>query len=244
MKKTRKLSKTKKTPQTQSTPNNKKLSKNLNYQIILSISLIIISFALSALFYNTLPETIITHWGIEGNPDGFSPKETGLLLTPTLAIAILILLYFIPKLDPLKKNIDLFEKDYHNIILIMTAFLTYIHLITLILNLGFNLDIRQLISPAFALIFYSMGNLMKKAKRNFFIGIRTPWTLNSDNVWEKTHKKASKLFKASAILSLIGIIQPSLSFFFILIPIILTSIGIVIYSYLEYKKEEKQNKNL
>ncbi|HPM86127.1 MAG TPA: SdpI family protein [archaeon] len=213
-------------------------SKNkLNYNILYSISLIIISFALSLLFFNNLPNLMATHWGLEGIADGFTPKEIGVLIIPILNTAILLLLYYLPSIDPLKANIDSFKKEYHLTILTFTIFLTYLHIITLILNLGFNLDIRQLIAPGFALIFYSIGILMKKAKRNFFIGIRTPWTLNSDFVWEKTHNKASKLFKASAILALIGFIAPNISFFFMLVPIIISSITITIYSYIEYKKE-------
>ena len=120
--------------------------------------------------------------------------------------------------------------------------MAYLHIVTLLLNLGFKLDIRQLIAIGFALIFYSIGILMKKTKRNFFIGVKTPWTLSSDTVWEKTHNQASKLFKASAILALIGLITPNLSLFFIIVPIIISSIFIIIYSYIEYKKEINQKK--
>jgi uncharacterized membrane protein len=80
---------------------------------------------------------------------------------------------------------------------------------------------------------------MEKAKKNWFVGIRTPWTLSSENVWEKTHKIGAKLFKAAGITALLGVLAPAYSFFFILGPILAASLYLVLYSYLEYRKEKK-----
>jgi len=212
----------------------------INYPIVFAISFVIITFAIGALFYNNLPSNIIMHWGLDGNADGTTAKEFGLFLIPLLMTGLLILLYFLPKIDPLRKNINEFRHEYHAFIAVISGFFLYIQLIMIILNLGFNLDIRQLLVPAFAILIYSTGSLIKKAKRNFFIGIRTPWTISSDVVWDRTHNKAGKLFKASAILSLIGLIIPELAFFFIIVPLLLASLGVIIYSYIEYKKENKE----
>jgi uncharacterized membrane protein len=218
-----------------------KETRQRNYPILFSISFVITAFALSILFYNFLPENIITHWGLNGEANGFTPKEGGILFIPLIMTGLLVLLYFLPKIDPLRKNIEDFKGEYHKMILTMTAFFLYLQLVLIILNLGFVFDIRQLLAPAFSGLIYSIGILIRKAKRNFLIGIKTPWTLNSDKVWEKTHLKASNLFKASAILSLIGITVPELAFFFMIIPILTASAWVIIYSYLEYKKEEKIN---
>ena len=218
-----------------------KVSKpKINYPIVFAISFVIITFAIGALFYNSLPSNIIMHWGLDGNADGTTTKEFGLFLIPLLMTGLLILLYFLPKIDPLRKNINEFRHEYHTLLAVISGFFLYIQLIMIILNLGFNLDIRQLLVPAFAILIYSTGALIKKAKRNFFIGIRTPWTISSDVVWDRTHNKAGKLFKASAILSLIGLIIPELAFFFIIVPLLLASLGVIIYSYVEYKKENKE----
>ncbi len=211
-----------------------------NYSILVSISCVVITFIISALFYNSLPSSIITHWGLMGNPNGYTPKEFGLFIIPLLMSGILVLLYFIPKIDPLKRNIDEFRKEYHMLIAVIMGFFLYLQIIIIIANLGITLDIRQLLVPAFAVLIYSTGALIRKTKRNFFIGIRTPWTISSDAVWEKTHAKAGKLFKASAILCLIGLFIPELAFFFMILPLLLASLWVVIYSYLEYKKENKQ----
>lgn len=236
--------KTKQISKSQPLANPTNNTKKPNYRILLAISYIIIAFILSILFYNFIPDPMITHWGLNGEANGYTPKEAGIWFVPLVMTGILIILYYVPKLDPLSKNIDGFRKEYHTLIAVITGFFLYLQIISIALNLGINLDIRQLLSPAFAALVYSTGSLIKRTKRNFFIGIRTPWTLNSDLVWEKTHNKAAKLFKASAILSLIGLFVPELAFFFIIVPLLLASLGVIIYSYIEYKKETKSKKKV
>jgi len=85
-------------------------------------------------------------------------------------------------------------------------------------------------------LLYYLSILVKKSKRNWFIGIRTPWTLSSDKVWDKTSRLGSKLLKITAILILIGAFFGEYLIYFILIPIILTFVYLWVYSYLEFKK--------
>lgn len=99
----------------------------------------------------------------------------------------------------------------------------------------------QLLVPAFAALFYYCGVLTEQAKRNWFIGIRTPWTLSSERVWEKTHKICGKLFKIAGVIALVGILFQRSALFFILAPVILVAAHTIIYSYIEYLKEAKPN---
>jgi len=93
--------------------------------------------------------------------------------------------------------------------------------------------------PAMAALFYYCGILVENAKRNWFIGIRTPWTLSNEKVWEKTHKLGGKLFKAAAIIILFGIVLKGYALLFILVPVIFVSFYLIVYSYVEYQKEVK-----
>jgi uncharacterized membrane protein len=95
------------------------------------------------------------------------------------------------------------------------------------------------LSPAFATLFYYSGVLIENAKRNWFIGIRTPWTLSSDRVWDKTHKIGGKLFKIAGIVALAAVFFETAAIFFIIVPVIIVSIYTVVYSYLEYQKESQ-----
>jgi uncharacterized membrane protein len=94
----------------------------------------------------------------------------------------------------------------------------------------------QLIAPAFTVLLFAMGYLMSKAKRNFFIGIRTPWTLASEKCWDKTHKHGGLLFKIAAILPLGGIFWPYYTIVFIIVPMVLLMVYIVVYSYVVREK--------
>lgn len=97
----------------------------------------------------------------------------------------------------------------------------------------------QFLAPAFGMLFYCCGILTENAKRNWFIGIRTPWTLSNEKVWEKTHKIGGKLFKIAGVIALLGIAFQSYALFFILVPVILVATYTTVYSYIEYQKEIK-----
>jgi len=204
--------------------------------IIFSFLLILISFIVAIYFYPIMPPQMAIHWGINNEANGYSSKAFGLFFMPVLSVFMLLLFVFLPKIDPYKKNFDQFKKYYQNFINLIFAFLFYIYLISLIWNLGITFNIIQILSPAFAAIFYYAGVLMTHAKRNWFVGIRTPWTMSNDLVWEKTHKIGGKLFKATGLISLLSLFFPSLAIYFILIPVLFTSFFVFAYSYIEFRK--------
>ena len=103
-------------------------------------------------------------------------------------------------------------------------------------NLGIKLNVSIVMSVGIAILFYYAGVLIEKSKRNYFIGIRTPWTLASDKVWDKTHRLGGKLFKVDTLLALVGILFPPYTFYFVLVPVLTSAIWTIIYSYLEFKK--------
>lgn len=209
--------------------------------LYLSITIVILSFILALAFYSMLPENIITHWNANGDADGSSNKFIGLFLIPLISLALLILLYFIPKLDPLRKNINKFKRYYEFFILLLELFLLYMQFIVILANLGYIPNIIAFLAPAMGILFFFIGVLIEKSKRNWFIGIRTPWTMSNDKVWHKTHALGGKLFKISGIIAILGVFFRDLAFFFIIVPVILSSIYLVIYSYLEYKKLKDNN---
>ncbi len=204
----------------------------------LMVIIIILTFAVSIYFYPNMPEKVASHWNAKGEVDDYLPKFWGIFLLPLVSIGILLLFIAIPRIDPLKENIEKFRKHYDGFILLMMIFFFYIQLLIILSNIGVEYNMSQAIMPAIAIIFYYAGVLMDNAEQNWFVGIRTPWTLSSKKVWDKTHKRGSKLFKILAIITLI-------SMFFIeyLVLILLASVFLVVaylfaYSYFEYKKEK------
>lgn len=207
---------------------------------ILIVVIILLSFAVSVYFYDQVPDKMASHWNAKGEVDGYMSKNWGLFLMPLISVVMFLMFIFIPKIDPLKKNIDKFRKYFDGFILFIVLFLFYLHLLTIFWSLDFKFSMTQMLIPAFGMLFYYCGVLIEKSKRNWFIGIRTPWTLSSDIVWDKTHRLGGKLFKITGIISLFGIVFQNYALFFVLIPVIIVSIYTMVYSYFEYKKYRKK----
>ena len=204
---------------------------------IIILGIILISFAIGIYLYSQMPEKMASHWNTQGQADGYLTRFWGLFLMPIISIGLLALFTLIPKIDPLKANIEKFRKYFDGFIVLMMFFLFYVYILTLLWNIGLRFDMGQLMIPALGMLFYYAGILMENAKRNWFIGIRTPWTLSSERVWDKTHKIGSKLFKIAGIIALMGVFFPQYMIFMIMIPVISFSIYTLVYSYFEYQKE-------
>lgn len=186
-----------------------------------------------------MPEEMVSHWNIEGEADGYMPKFWGVFLMPTVSLIIFLLFILIPKIDPLKENIKKFRKYFDSFIFLIIVFLFYIYLLTIFSNLNFRFDMGQMMVPAIGILFYYCGILVENAKRNWFIGIRTPWTLSNEKVWEKTHKRGGKLLKIAGLFALLGIFFSNYALYFIIVPILLFAVYTIVYSYFEYQKEIK-----
>ncbi|HQB50503.1 MAG TPA: SdpI family protein, partial [Candidatus Cloacimonas sp.] len=198
---------------------------------IISLLIIMISFIIGIYFYSLLPDKVASHWNARGEVDGYMSKFGGLFLMPIISLVLLLLFIIIPKIDPLKHNIEKFRKYFNGFIVLMMLFLFYLYILTILWNIGVRFNFVHLLVPIFSIFFYYCGILIQKAQRNWFIGIRTPWTLSNEEVWNKTHKIGGKLFKIAGIISLIGILLPEYALFFVICPVIIASLFPVIYSY-------------
>jgi uncharacterized membrane protein len=209
---------------------------------IVALLVALISFAISYFSYPLLPEKIITHWDAQGTANGWSGKGMTYFF-PFLTLLILGLLIYLPKFDPMRKDAAGFQIYYDWLVLGTALFLTYMQALTTWINLGNSLNISFALAPAFAALFYGIGVLLEHAKPNWFIGIRTPWTLSSEKVWNKTHAMGAKIFKAGGIVILLGLILPNVAIPLILAFAIAGAVGTIVYSYVEYNKETKGKKN-
>ena len=167
-------------------------------------------------------------------------KFWGTFFLPIFLIGLYLLLYFVPKMDPKSKNIDKFKESYDNFLNVFFSFMVIIYLFTIAWNLGYQMNINILVPIVIAGLFYSIGTLISEAKPNYFIGIRTPWTLASDEVWNKTHHIGGKLYKLAALITLLGLFFGDLALIFMIVSIFGVSIYLVIFSYLEFKNEQKR----
>jgi len=202
---------------------------------IIILVLIVFAFAVGIYFYPQMPEKIVSHWNMQGEADGYLSKFWGVFLIPLILIGLAIIFYAIPRIDPLKANIEVFRKYYDGFVLLFFFFLISVYLEVILWNIGVRIDPVILITTGLGVLFFYLGILLENSRRNWFIGIRTPWTLSNEKVWEETHKIGGKLFKIAGIISFIGFLFKNYALFFVFIPIILIVIYTVIYSYIKYR---------
>jgi len=213
-----------------------KTDKNIHIGIII---IILFSFILAAYFYPQMPDRMISHWNAAGQPNGYMSKCWALYLMPSISVIMYLLFLWLPTIDPLKKNFEKFRDWFDGFILLIITFLFYVYLLSLIANMGLVFNMMTMVLPAIGLLFIYIGYMMEHVKKNWFVGIRTPWTLSSDVVWKKTHMLGAKLFKAVGVFMLLGIFFQKIVIWIVIISILWVAIYPVVYSYFEFKKMKK-----
>lgn len=191
------------------------------------------------LLWNHLPEQMASHWSVNDQVDGYMSKFWGVFLMPLISAGMFLLFLIIPNIDPLKANIAQFRETFNIFIALIVAFMLYIHGLTLTWSLGYQgFQMSAAMLPFLGILFIVVGYMLRKAKRNFFIGIRTPWTLSSDSVWDKTHQLGSILFMLSGAFAIAGsFFGGRTAFWLIFVPLIGSTLFLVIYSYVLYRNE-------
>src|SRR5690349_4923649 len=208
--------------------------------IVVLVMIVAATFA-GLVLWNRLPDPMASHWGPNDQVNGYISKFWGVFLMPLITLGIFLLFLLIPSIDPLKANIAQFRDVFNLFIVLIVAFMTYIYILSLRWNLGYtNFEMSKAMLPAMGILFFFVGYMLRKAKRNFFIGIRTPWTLSSDKVWDETHRIGSVLFMISGALAFMGSFFGGMTaFWFLFVPIIGSTLLTLVYSYVLYQREVK-----
>jgi uncharacterized membrane protein len=191
--------------------------------------------------WNKLPDLMASHWNANNQVDGYISKFWGVFLMPVITLGMMVFFLIIPMIDPLKANIAQFRDVFNLFIALVVAFILYIYILSLRWNLGYtDFKMSQAMLPALGILFFFVGYMMRRAKRNFFIGIRTPWTLSSDRVWDETHRLGSLLFMISGVLAFLGsFLGGMIAFWFLFVPLIGSTLFTLVYSYILYQREIK-----
>ena len=208
--------------------------------IVSVLVLLLVTTLAGVLHWNGLPDPMASHWDINDQVNGTMPKFWGVFLMPLISLGLFLLFLLIPVIDPLKANIAKFRGSFNLFIAFITLFLMYVQGLTLAWNLGFtHFKMSESLLPAIGLLFILIGLMIRKAKRNFFIGIRTPWTLSSDHVWDETHRVASWLFIAMGVVTVFTGFLGQTGIYFMFAAILVAVIVPVVYSYILYRDETK-----
>ena len=196
------------------------------------------AYAFSAIVYDRLPERMATHWNLSGEVDGWSSRASGAFGLPTVALGTLLLLSFLPRIDPRRENYAKFAGTYDLIVSLVVAFLVLTHVLVIGTALGWPVNISRVIPPALGVLFLVLGNVLPRARQNWWFGVRTPWPLSDERVWMRTHRVGGRLMVAAGIVTIATVALPTEW----AMPVLLTAImgsalGSVIYSYVAWRQE-------
>lgn len=208
----------------------------------LNLFLIVMMFVGGALLYPYLPSEVPMHWNIRGNVDRYMPKNNALWAIPILTSAVFLLFQILPYFDPNKKKYKLFKKEWEIMQTAIIAFFVYIHFLTFYISINPKVQLMPLMFIGLGTLFILLGNYMSKIRQNYFIGIKLPWTLSSEENWNKTHRFASWCFVIAGIITLVEAYFIWYAPFVIFAGIFLAAILPAIYSFLLFKKSEHKMK--
>ena len=208
--------------------------KNL---IITTLITIAISWIVAFIYSGYLPDPVPTHWNIDGEIDGWTAKPWGVYILPIIDTVTILLLLILPKIAPKGFRLEGALKVYYLLTLVIAVFMLAVMLFMFnaALNKGFNMT--TWIMSGIGLLFIVIGNYLTKIPKNFFLGIRTPWTLSNDEVWYKTHRLSAWVFILAGLALMLSAFTPYKQT--ILITVIIATAGIpILYSLYLYKNIE------
>jgi uncharacterized membrane protein len=209
--------------------------------IIVCVLLILASAIATLAWYANLPASVPVHWSIEGKPDGYGPRALLWLVGPGLMAAMLLIGLCLPWLSPKRFDMASFKASYSYFIAVIVCMLGLLYVAVLHAILSGALEMPRTLYAGMFTLLILLGNPMGKIKRNFFIGVRTPWTLASERVWHATHRLCGRLMVASGLLGLIAVLAGAATW----IMIALAGGWVVIialYSLVYYKRLEKDGR--
>jgi uncharacterized membrane protein len=213
------------------------MNRNWRTELV-QLSPIAAMFLVAALCWSHASDRIPVHWNLRGEVDRYGGKFEGLLLLPLVSLALYLLLLVLPLFDPGKANYRTFAGAYNLIRLTITLFLSAIYAVGVLVSLGYHVDMTTVVGLAMGVLFIVLGNVMGKIRPNWFVGVRTPWTLSSKLSWTKTHRLAGWLFIVMGSLAIAWAILQNAWMFGVMITVdIACGISLVVYSYLVYRKD-------
>jgi len=208
-----------------------------------AVALLILSFLAGVYFYQHFPNLVPTHWNFRGEVDGYSRPLIAAFVIPFFMLVMYLVFLFLPSLDPKKEQYLNFAGTYHHFKDLIVAFLFILFMLTGLNGVGYQIQISFWAPILVGVLFIIIGLLLEKVKTNWFLGIRTPWTMSSETVWAKTHQLSSRVLVVAGLLLAATVLVPvKLKVALFIIAIVLIVLGLPIYSYFLYAREKKTKK--
>jgi uncharacterized membrane protein len=198
----------------------------------------VVALGFSAAVYGGLPDRVATHWGIDGRVDGWSSPMVAAFGLPLFMLGLALAFRWLPAIDPRRENYEKFRSTYDTIVLAVIGLVGVIHVAVLGSALGWPISVERVVPIAIGVLFVVMGNLLPRARPNWFVGVRTPWTLSSDRVWERTHRVAGLVFVLCGLAIIgAGLLQSRQAVLLVVASGIIGALFTVVYSYILWRRE-------
>jgi uncharacterized membrane protein len=194
------------------------------------------AFALGV--YARLPQRVPSHWNLQGQVDGWMEKPWGPLMQPLVATLMLGVLWVLPRIDPRRANVERFADDRRLLVNLLILFLAVVQVATLGQALGWPVEVDRVILAAIGLLFVGLGNYLPRIRSNWFMGIRTPWTLSSERVWRETHRVGGRAFVGAGLLMAAAALLPQAARPWMIGVAIAVAVALpLVYSYVAWRRE-------
>ena len=195
---------------------------------------------ITVVVFGRLPEEIPMHWNLHGEVDAWYPKFPWAFMIPMVGIAITIMLPTLPKIDPKKENYDRFKPQYFIIRLILVVFFAILQMVIITISMGATfIKMDMIVKLLLGILFVVIGNLMPKFKQNYFVGIKTPWTLANEVVWTKTHRHGGFVWFFIGFFMSVAAFLPGIGSAVVYFGLILiATVEPIIYSWIQFNKHK------
>jgi len=198
-------------------------------------------FALAAAAWSTAPDRIPVHWNLAGQVDRHGGRFEGLLAIPLLALAIYVLMIFLPRLDPGRANYAAFDSAYATLRLLLLVVMAALYGLVHLCMRGVPVRIEVWTPLIVGALFVVIGNLLGKVRPNWFVGIRTPWTLSSKVAWTGTHRAGRWVFILMGVLMMVcAVVRSAWAVWTMGVVGVTGVLGLVVYSYVLWRKDPEK----
>jgi uncharacterized membrane protein len=214
-----------------------KISFNWKWKDTLLLLISLIPLGIGLLLYKDLPNNLASHFGLQGEANGYMSKPTFFIFMGLLNVIFPIVLKVMPSIDPKKANYEKFLDIYELLRFVLAIFLNIIFIIVLYYNLGYNVSMNLILHLLLGSLWIMVGNYMGRIRPNYIVGVRTPWTLSNDEVWRKTHRFTGPIWVLCGIAMVISGFIGSITVPYVLIAsIVISAVLPTVYSYLIFRK--------
>lgn len=204
------------------------------------ILIILCSIVIGIIVYPHLPERVPSHWNIKGQVDAYSSRLWGAFGIPLMTAGIYIMMVLLPLIDPRRQNYQKFTGAYQALKAVLVIFLTGLYVLIILSSLGRQIPIGSAVIGGIGILFIVIGNYMGQFRHNYFVGIKTPWTLANEQVWQKTHRLGGRLWVFSGFLVLVAaVFSGTVGAVILGVSLVIAAVVPIVYSYLEFRKIQK-----